>query len=169
MRIDIKSYDKELMRAAFQQLDETIHIVVIGRIEVPFMLSPQPIKDGVAGWVKHDRVYMWAVSKQFHRGEHRGTLAHETYHWATARLADASYGEWKWGGVWHPEQEALYDKWKDHCSGFYASTKPEEMGAECFRVLQGCYSGETWEQNQALLEDWKRFFLNDGGLAPFFS
>ena len=136
MRIDIKSYDKELMKVAFQQLDD-LHYFVLNGISIPFIVAAAPLHQESVGWMINGKVYLLRSRKQAHRGGHVGTLAHEAYHWAAQCLCDQEVEGWYWAGTYHPTQEALFEKWKEHCSGFYAGTRSEEMGAECFRVLQG--------------------------------
>jgi hypothetical protein len=168
MRIDINSYNKELMRAAFGESDDTLHYFVLKGIEIPFKLATQPLVPGGLGWMDRGIVYLVRSHKGVHRGGHVGTLAHEAYHWAAEALCDQGEKGWDWAGTHHPVQEALFQKWKGSCAGFYAGERAEEMGAECFRVLQGFNSEEEWEKNTELLEDWKRFFMSSG-LAPFFA
>lgn len=167
MRIDIKDYDKELMRTAFGQPDDTLHHYLLNGVEIPFKLATQPLCPGGLGWMDCGIVYLVRSHKGAHRGGHVGTLAHEAYHWAAEVLCDQGVEGWDFAGVLHPSQEALFRKWKGHLAGYYAGERSEEMGAEVFRVLQGFVSEEEWEKNGELLEDWRQFFMSSG-LAPFF-
>lgn len=168
MRIDINKYDRELMRAAFVEPDDVVHCFILKGISIPFKLATQPLDQGSIGWMIGGCVYLLRSHKGVHRGGHVGTLAHEAYHWAAEALCDQGEEGWDWAGTHHPIQEALFEKWKGSCAGFYAGERAEEMGAEAFRVLQGFSSEEEWEQNSELLEDWRQFFMSSG-LAPFFT
>lgn len=95
-----------------------------------------------------------------HRGGIFATLMHEWCHRIQFFATGNEVGEWYWE-LSHPYQNELYEKYYLSCEGYYAATSAEEMSAEAFRVLSGCPSGEQWESNQYLLNDWKDFFMGD--------
>lgn len=97
---------------------------------------------------------------RYHRGGIFATLMHEWCHRMQSFATSQSMGEWYWD-LSHPRQEELYDKYYLPCEGFYAATSSEEMAAEAFRVLSGCPTGELWEVNQDLLDDWRNFFMDE--------
>ena len=89
---------------------------------------------------------------------------HELAHHLQQMGSDYDAGGWYWCKE-HEEQEKLYEKWKVPMAGFYAGSKPSEMTAEAFRVLQGYRSSEGWERNQEFLADFREFL----GGNPIFS
>lgn len=97
---------------------------------------------------------------RYHRGGIFATLMHEWCHRMQSFAATNGVGEWYWD-LSHPHQEELYNTYRPLCEGYYVATDAEEMAAEAFRVLCNCPSGEKWESNQHLLNDWKDFFMND--------
>jgi hypothetical protein len=105
---------------------------------------------------------------RYHRGGIFGTLMHEWCHRMQFFATENGVGEWYWS-LSHPRQEELHEKYRSSCKGYYAGTTPEEMAAEAFRVLSGCPSGEEWEANQHLLNDWKDFFMNDEVFSLMFA
>lgn len=95
-----------------------------------------------------------------HRGGILASLMHEWCHRMQSFATSNGVGEWYYD-LSHPRQEELYDKYKLSCEGFYAATSSEEMAAEAFRLLSGCPTGELWETNQDLLDDWRNFFMDE--------
>lgn len=100
-----------------------------------------------------------------HRGGILATLMHEWCHRMQSLATSNGVGEWYWD-LSHPRQEELYEKYYLPCEGYYAGTAAEEMAAEAFRVLSGCPTGEQWESNPHLLNDWKDFFMGDEVFRP---
>jgi hypothetical protein len=98
-----------------------------------------------------------------HRGGLGGTLMHELAHHLQQMGSDYDAGGWYWCKE-HEKQNELFDKWKGQLGGFYAGSKPSEMTAEAFRVLQGFRSPEEWEKNEEFLEDFREFL---GGNSIF--
>ena len=95
-----------------------------------------------------------------HRGGILATVMHEWCHRIQSFATSNGVGEWYWD-LSHPRQEELYEKYYLPCEGYYAGSSAEEMAAEAFRVLSGCPTGEQWESNQYLLNDWRDFFMGD--------
>lgn len=103
-----------------------------------------------------------------HRGGFTGTIIHEWCHAMQVFNATHGIGEWFWDQS-HPQQDALYERYRGMCDGFYAAVSPEEMAAEAFRVLNGFCSSELWEKDKNFLADWKDFFTSDEVFALHFN
>jgi len=93
--------------------------------------------------------------------EHRGGL------WATFVHEFCHALQFQLGG-WHGIQgnRELYEKWSGYFYRTYAGKNPAEAEAEVFRWLwmshKGCEPKEDWEDNWALLWEYKQYFRKKG-------
>ena len=95
-----------------------------------------------------------------------GTIYHEFFHYLQYYGACESIGDWYWE-VHNDEQSLIHDKWIEALSTFYAGTKCYEASCEAFRVLAGYTSGEAWESNSKLLDDYLYFFKKNDMIKHF--
>jgi hypothetical protein len=88
-----------------------------------------------------------------------GTVIHEFAHHLQHKSM-INHQDWT-TGFNHPQQDALYQKYKELCRHSYASCSPKEMAAEAFRLLMGWEEAKNWELNQSFREDWFEFFYSE--------